>query len=151
MAEQPERRRFHRFPFDADCTLDFGSAGEHDCELLDLSLNGALVRMPEPTLSDHVDGQPAKAASLRLHVSGLVRGDQAEMDMMVQVVRVENDTLACRFVAVEAESFVVLKTLVVANLGDAGLLDRELSQLDYWPGLSIAPSSRSGLNQPDMT
>ncbi len=141
MARHQERRRFHRFPFEADCELDLGAAGQQDCELLDLSLNGALIRLSATSDARLEARQLVEHGSLRLRLTGAVRGDQASMDMMVRAIRVQGDTLACRFVAVDAESMAVLKTLVAANLGNAELLERELTQLDYWPGLSISPSA----------
>ncbi len=141
MGEFQERRRFHRFPFEARCTVSFGERGEQPCELLDLSLNGALVRLPKQLQSAAAeDPDPVASGSLQLHLRGLRENDQTRMDMAAQIVRVQEDTLACRFVSLDESSFAALKALVAANLGDETLLKRELTQLDYWPGLSITPS-----------
>lgn len=135
MTTEQERRRFHRFPFDADCRLMFGQGQLVPCELLDLSINGALIALDvgldEPTVLDGL---------LRLDLQGSVHGDVLELHAEVKAVRVEPGRVACRFIGMDADSFDRLKNLVAENLGDLALLDRELTQLDYWPGLSISPS-----------
>lgn len=135
MNSEQERRRFHRFPFHADCRLTIGQGAAVPCELLDLSINGALIMLKvgldEPTV---LDGE------LRLDLRGAVHGDMVELHARVKAVRVEPERLACRFLGMDADSFEGLKELVAENLGDLSLLDRELTQLDYWPGLSVSPS-----------
>jgi hypothetical protein len=135
MSTEQERRRFHRFPFHADCRLTIGQGEPVPAELLDLSINGALIALgvglDEPTVLD---------GTLKLDVRGAVHGDAAALNAEVKAVRVEPDRIACRFIGMDADSFDQLKNLVAENLGDLSLLDRELTQLDYWPGLSISPS-----------
>ena len=63
------------------------------------------------------------------------------MVFRVRAVRVEDGQVACRFVGTDPESFEQLRDLVADNLGDIELLDRELTQLDYWPGLSVSPAA----------
>lgn len=134
MSPSNERRRFHRFPFQAKAVLRIGSHSHVSCALLDLSINGALVDVDD--LENHARGE---LGELELVVRGEVRGDVVTMRMAVETVRVEDSRLACRFVSVDDESFSNLKALIEDNLGEPSLLDRELTQLDYWPGLSITP------------
>jgi hypothetical protein len=136
MSEQQERRRFHRFPFDAECRLELASGQQVPCRLLDLSINGALVKVDNSD-GDHLVNQ----GQLKLSLTGLVDGARVELEMMVTVVRVHDQRLACRYTLVDTDSFAALKSLVADNLGDIQLLDRELTQLDYWPGLSMSPAS----------
>lgn len=131
MNNESERRRFHRFPFEADCELVLPDDSRHDCELMDLSINGALVCLQQPELFEE-----ARDSDLELRLTGLVRGDRVDMSSLVRAVRVQEDRIACRFSAMDADSFDHLKTLVADNLGDISLLDRELTQLDYWPLVS---------------
>ncbi|MCC5864808.1 MAG: PilZ domain-containing protein [Wenzhouxiangella sp.] len=138
-AGREERRRFHRFPFDADCSLDMGAAGQCRCDLLDLSLNGVLLRMPPEAPAPGAGAGPVDRAGLELRLEGEVRGDQVSMMMRVRAVWMDAGLLACRFESIDHESFAALKALVADNLGDDRLLERELTQLDYWPGLSISP------------
>jgi hypothetical protein len=136
MSEQQERRRFHRFPFDAHCHLQLADGDALPCELLDLSINGALIELSvgldEPTV---LDGE------LKLDLRGAVHGDVVELHAVVKAVRVEPGRVACRFMGMDIDSFDRLKTLVAENLGETELLDRELTQLDYWPGLSVSPGA----------
>lgn len=136
MTAEQERRRFHRFPFDADCALELEGDGSHPCELLDLSINGALVAL-EP--SDEFD--EAQHGDLTLRLRGRHDRREAEMVFSVSAVRVEEQRVACRFTGTDAVSFERLSDLVANNLGDMKMLDRELTQLDYWPGLSVSPET----------
>lgn len=130
MTSNQDRRRFHRFPFDADCELLLDDRQVYDCELLDLSINGALVE-----LADTTEFESERPGNLELKLRGLTDDGEAEMLIGVEAVRIEERRIACRFVEVDAEAFAGLKELVAANLGDLSMLDRELTQLDYWPGL----------------
>ena len=60
------------------------------------------------------------------------------MVLSVRALRIESGRAACRFVGTDPASFERLRDLVADNLGDLEMLDRELTQLDYWPGLSVA-------------
>jgi|GEM_PF-1012805 len=134
MSQLSERRRFHRFPFDAQGQLLTGDSGRVPCELLDLSINGALVR-----LEDRIDLDPGRSGELKLVLRGHVRGDQVEMRMNIETVRVDGRVAGFRFVAVDTNSFDHLRNFIEDNLGDISLLDRELTNLDYWPGIESGP------------
>ena len=136
MSENEERRRFHRFPFHAECQLTPTGKDRVHCELLDLSINGALLKVDDSFREEVVPD-----SHLRLHFDGQVNGEQVSLEMWVTAVRVQRHQVACRFTAVDADSFEQLKNLVAENLGDVELLDRELTQLDYWPGLSVSPGN----------
>lgn len=128
MPRSPERRRFHRFGFEAQALLRIGARARNPCKLLDLSLNGALIELDEPPANDYDVG------TLGLAIRGLVRGDTVTMSMDIEPVHIAGRQMGCRFVRIDLDSFASLKTLIEDNLGDVDLLDRELSQLDYWPG-----------------
>lgn len=115
--------------------LRIGSQSHIPCELMDLSLNGALLRIDE---LDYYHSR-GELGELELVIRGEVRGDVVTMNMDVEAVRIENANLACRITSVDFASFDSLKTLIEDNLGDVTLLDRELTQLDYWPGRSHDP------------
>lgn len=128
MPTSDERRRFHRYGFEAMAMLRIGVRGRVPCQLIDLSLNGALVALGEAPTEDLGEG------NLGLVLRGVVRGDTVTMSMDIEPVRIEGRRLGCRFVNVDLDSFANLKSLIEDNLGDVSLLDRELTQLDYWPG-----------------
>lgn len=136
MNSEPERRRFHRFPFQADCELLVEGNSAHSCELLDLSINGALVELARPA-----DFDSAREGDLTLKLRGLTNDSRTEIVVSVRAVRVEERRIACRFVQVDPDSFENLKDLVADNLGDLSMLDRELTQLDYWPGLQVSAAA----------
>ena len=136
MSGTSERRRFHRFPFQAQALLRIGAQSRVPAVLLDISLNGALLEVPglaTASLEENV-------GELELTLRGEVNGNEVGMTMDVSVVRIETTRVACCFRAVDPDSFTTLKALIEDNLGDVGLLDRELTQLDYWPGLSVRPA-----------
>ncbi len=132
MAQDQDRRRFHRFPFDAEGSLELEGGARTGCELLDLSINGVLLKVSDPSQID-----PEAAEHLRLILRGTQQDDSVELSMAVEAVRSIDDCLACRFVAVDVDSFSRLKQLITDNLGDISLLDRELTRLDYWPGVPL--------------
>lgn len=134
MSTSDERRRFHRFPFDAECELMLKDQ-PIPCHLMDLSINGMLVQV-----DDDRDYPLSAEMYLRLRLTGTVDDHVVAIRGVVRAVRVHQRLIACRFEALDMDSFVQLKALVEKNLGDVLMLDRELTQLDYWPGLSISPS-----------
>ncbi len=135
MNTDQDRRRFHRFPFDAECVLSLDDDIPLRCQLLDLSINGALIELDAP-----VEESALGKGNLRLALHGHIQRDQVDLSMLCKAVRLEGRQLACRFVAVDTTSFAHLQGLVADNLGDVLMLDRELTQLDYWPGMLLEPA-----------
>lgn len=115
---QEEQRRFTRIPFDATATLVKDDL-EWPCDLIDLSLKGALVRFPQEWA-----GQIGEDYSLSLRLD-----EETGIRMDVSVAHVEGCQigLACR--DIDLESITHLRRLVELNLGDAVLLERELMAL----------------------
>ncbi len=136
MSTTSDRRRFHRFPFQAQALLRIGESSRVPAVLLDISLNGALLEVPSLSSVSLDDN----AGELGLSVRGEINGNEVTMTMDVSVVRIESERVACCYVGVDTDTFSSLKTLIEENLGDVSLLDRELTQLDYWPGLSVSPA-----------
>lgn len=135
MSTVQERRKFHRFPFEAEGLLVVPRAGRYACELMDLSISGALVLLKQP--QDQIAG---RSGQLELIVRGLDGGGEVTIRGRVEVVWQESGQLGCRYLGVDADSFAHLKTLIENNLGDPLLLDRELTQLAYWPGVDKSPA-----------
>lgn len=114
-----DRRRFQRVLFDAPAQL-ITPREVHDTGVVDLSLKGVLVRRPAgwrglPDEGVLVDIQLAPSESrIRLHAA---------------VAHIEPDYIGlyCRHIDVESASH--LRRIVELNLGDAALLERELSML----------------------
>ncbi len=116
--ESSHQRRFSRIPFDVDATL---TDDQHSWEtgLLDISLHGALVWVPEG-----FDASPAQCYRLAVHLEG---GPDICMD--VEIAHRENDELGLNCKDIDVDSITHLRRLVELNLGDPDLLERELSAL----------------------
>jgi hypothetical protein len=119
MAPPEERRRFTRIRFHRPAELDL-FAERVTCELLDVSLKGALVEVPAGFRG--AAGQPC-ALTIRFDA-----GD-AVIRMDGQIAHREGGQVGVRCTGVDLESISHLRRLVELNLGDEELLQRELSAL----------------------
>jgi len=114
-----ERRQYARIAFHAPAELVF-SAGKLEVVVLDLSLKGALIRLP-------ADAALQAGAICQLHVRLDEMSDQISMEVRVTHVGGGNAGLLCRII--DLDSVTHLRRLVELNLGDPLLLERELSAL----------------------
>jgi hypothetical protein len=114
-----ERRRFSRITFHRPADLDV-RIGSGTCEVLDVSMKGALVEVPH--------GFPAhvgQACTLAIHLDA---GDAA-IRMEGEVVHREGSQVGIRCVEIDLDSIAHLRRLVELNVGDEDVLHRELSAL----------------------
>lgn len=113
------RRQFSRIQFQTEARL-YLPAGESAVELLDLSLNGALIQ-PSPDFYAKVGTK----GSLKIRLDDM--GTLISMD--VAIVHHQGDVygLACR--EIDLDSVTHLRQLVALNTGDEALLERELALL----------------------
>ncbi len=119
MTRPDERRRFSRITFHRPTELEAG--GERaTCELLDVSLKGALFAAPAGVAA--LVGQPCTLT--------------IKLDAGDSVIRMEGDIVhragaqvGVRCTGIDLESIAHLRRLVELNLGDEELLHRELSAL----------------------
>jgi hypothetical protein len=118
MNETADRRRFWRAAFQAEVRL-VDARGVTPAELIDISLRGALVKLPSMW-------RGAKGDSCRLE---LRLADDAEVAMDATVVHLESGRAGLRCENIDLESVTHLRRLVELNAGDPALLDRELSAL----------------------
>jgi hypothetical protein len=114
------RRRFSRISFHRKAELSFGSTAT-TCELLDLSLKGALVSPPKE-LAAKV-GQPCRLL-IRLDPLG-----QTTIRMDGEVAHVAPGRLGFRCDDIDLESIEHLRRFVELNVGDEEVLHRELGAL----------------------
>lgn len=120
MAERTEdRRRFQRIAFHRPATLAARGA-RATCEVLDVSLNGALLEVP----ADFA-GRGGDLARLEIRLAP--RG--AVIAMEGEIVHRAADRVGLRCESIDLESIQHLRRLVELNLGDDALLRRELSAL----------------------
>ena len=114
-----DNRRFSRVNFKGSAELDIGSY-TLDTAVLDLSLQGALIKKPEqwpPSLP--------KLMQLRIQLNDL----PVELIMTVSVAHASDTVVGFHCEKIDIESVSHLRRLLELNLGDAELLSRELSDL----------------------
>ena len=116
---ESDRRKFSRIPFLSEASL-FLPDGEHEVEVLDLSLQGALIH---PKAGLFVTVGTGCILKIRL--------DNGEISIRMDAVVVHHLAdyygLACR--EIDLDSVTHLRRLVELNLGDEALAEREFSRL----------------------
>lgn len=115
------RRQYSRIAFHAAGTL-FSSDASIDVTILDLSLKGALVSLP-PTAPI----QPGSACSLQVRLNEIETNDLISMEGRIAHAEGSNAGVLCT--SIDIDSVTHLRRLVELNLGEPGLLERELSAL----------------------
>ncbi len=118
-ASKVNRRRFRRILCDAPVRLAAG--GKHwDSELVDISLKGALVRMPNSWMAGETGAYT---------LSILLNDQEEEISMQVRLAHQHADMIGLQCIAIDLDSISRLKRLVQLNLDNATLLERELNSL----------------------
>lgn len=116
-----ERRLHTRIAFHAPARLVFG-ARRLEVVVLDLSLKGALIRLPVSTpISDGASGM--------LHVQLNESEASDRISMQIRVAHAEGPLAGLLCISIDIDSVTHLRRLVELNLGDPALLERELSGL----------------------
>lgn len=113
-----ERRRFHRFPIEGSVKLYSGSA-MWSTTLIDMSLRGVLVECPADW-----PGELGSHYRLDIRLEGGVM-----IGMGVELSRIANGHLGFACKKIDLDSFARLKRLIELNLGNTGILNRELAEL----------------------
>jgi hypothetical protein len=113
-----ERRRFQRVAFAATTQLLAGDEG-WSCQLVDISLKGALIELPAAATLE----QNAEVALV------LQLDDSVAIRMYAQIAHRNGDRVGLRCTRIDSESLTHLRRLLELNLGDPQLAERELSQL----------------------
>jgi PilZ domain len=116
-----ERRHYSRIAFHSPAHLILADRNiEVVVVVADLSLKGALVRLPT-----HTPLQSGTPCTLRVRLDAA--GDHIRMEMSVTHVHGSYAGLVCH--SIDLDSVTHLRRLVELNLGDEKLLERELSAL----------------------
>jgi hypothetical protein len=113
-----ERRQFRRFPIEGTVKLYSGTA-MWSSGLIDMSLRGVLMERPADW-----NGQIGNRYRLDVRLEGGVI-----IGMGVELSRIANGDLGFACQKIDLDSFARLKRLVELNLGNAEILNRELSVL----------------------
>ena len=123
MPMQKNRRQFWRAHFHSPVQLAVhGHVTE--AELYDISLKGALVKVPEGWT-----GKSGEHCQLRLRLSS-----DATISMSCVVAHYSGQRVGLHCDNADLDSMTHLRRLVELNSGDPGLLDRELSALLHEDG-----------------
>jgi hypothetical protein len=117
-ADNDDRRHFQRILFDAPVTLIVAD-NELQTKLVDISLNGALLETTEA-----FSCSPNDRVDLKIQL-----GEETFIDMEAEITHIETGRLGLRCIYIDMESIGHLRRLVELNLGNADLLERELSAL----------------------
>lgn len=118
MPEFQEKRPFSRVDFNAPARLTQGER-EWFAEVLDISLKGVLLALP-----DNVELQTQLPVEVEIRLSSHI-----EIDMKCRVARQEHRLLGLACLSIDLDSIQHLRRLVELNLGDATIMERELSEL----------------------
>ncbi|MDQ2070639.1 PilZ domain-containing protein [Natronospira bacteriovora] len=113
-----ERRRHTRVNFRANARL-FSDTTYWPCELLNVSVKGALLTCPEGW-----KGSEGDRCLLEITLD-----QSAPVEMEVNVVRVEEDRLACDWDMFDVNGFVQLRRMLERQLGDPEQVAREMAIL----------------------
>jgi hypothetical protein len=116
---ETERRRFNRILFDASVTVMYGGL-LIEANLIDISLKGALVRLPESADQEFTGDTWLK-----------IQLDEKDscIEMEGEVVHREPGRIGFQCRHIDMDSITHLRRLVELNLGDPSLLERELEAL----------------------
>lgn len=112
------RRRFVRVEFTRTVRLTQGEQVWH-CALLDISLKGALLKLPEEQGPDA--GKPL-TLDLRLD-------DSTHITLQTEIAHQAGRQLGLQCYEIDVESMAHLRRLISLNTGDASAAERELRQL----------------------
>ena len=115
-----DQRHFSRIPFDCDVTV-IDQTVHWPTQLLDISLNGALVSRPP-------EWRPANGDECQLHIK--LHNSNVVINMeRATVAHVTDDRVGFECQFIDIDSITHLKRLVELNLGDPELVNRELAAL----------------------
>lgn len=121
MTESDNKRRFTRVPFEATAHV-VNALGSWHAPLLDISLKGALIGVP-----DNWQGKQGDHFLIELNLDG--KESEVAIRMEVEVAHMENDHIGLNCLHIGLDSITHLRRLIELNLGDDTILDRELSAL----------------------
>jgi len=91
-----------------------------NCHVIDVSLNGILVKRPSSWLGKMNDDYS---------IDLLLENAQLVIKMEAKVAHIDDETIGFTCHHIDLDSITHLKRLVELNLGDEGILNRELTAL----------------------
>ena len=118
IAQDQDRRLFTRVDFDA-CVKITQNKVLIQAHLIDISLNGLLIKTPES-----YDLRADETAQVSIALS-----QDDDINMVVSLVHSSERVLGFRCETIDMESITHLRRLLELNIGEEGASDRVLSQL----------------------
>ena len=118
MSETQDQRIFSRINFDAKTSI-IGTDQAWETTLLDISLKGALVSMP-----DNWSAETGASFILNITLS-----EDTSISMKATVAHTEDKHIGFHCAHIDLESITHLRRIVELNTGNEELLHRELSAL----------------------
>lgn len=116
-----QHRKFSRLPFKTASTLYFENTAQGIAgNLIDLSFKGALVEAPP-----EFEGTPGQPVTLKIELED----SNVVIEMQAEVAHREAGRIGLHCVSIDLESMTHLRRVMELNLGDPGLLERELLNL----------------------
>lgn len=119
--QHSDKRRFSRIRFDAEALLSQDGM-EWRSTLLDISLKGVMVKSPEGF--NGLLGDPFRLEVIFADSGSLISGN-------VTIAHIGQSHIGFELTQIDVEGAGHLRRLVELNLGNPGLLDRELAVL-HW-------------------
>jgi hypothetical protein len=113
------RRHFTRIPMDSEVTLVCG-AQQWKSQLIDISLKGALLAVPEEFDEGH---------ERNCHLMFSLNEADVTITMIGHIVYHKESHLGFHCDNIDLDSITHLKRMVELNLGDERMLERELGEL----------------------
>jgi len=119
-----EHRSTHRVYF--DCLVEFETSEcKHVCELVDISLQGALIAACS-------GATPEPGTHCKLTIS-LVESNEIQIIMKGTIAHKVENRVGIHCESIDADSMAHLRKLVEYNLGDASLANRDFDSLFHKP------------------
>jgi len=116
--ENNDNRHFHRILFTAEAILSCEEK-TWDCEIIDLSLKGCLLRFMIPW-----EENLEKLYTLTLQLS-----EQIQIKMVLTAMHIIGNKVGFKCEHIDIDSISELRRLVELNLGNSALLERDLLAL----------------------
>lgn len=118
-----DRRRYQRVRVAAHARL-FSDAQAFPCELIDISVKGALLTRPPKW-----QGGDGDRCLLEIAMEG-----EPPVEMEVNVVRVENGEIACDWDMFDVRGILQLRRMLEQEMGDADQVARDLAAVHMQTG-----------------
>jgi PilZ domain len=117
-----ENRRSHRVYF--DCLVEFETSEcQHVCELIDISLQGALIAA--------CSGATPKAGTPCTLKISLDKAKEVQIIMNGTIAHKKENRVGIHCQSIDVDSMTHLRRLVELNLGDVDLVNRDFDALIY--------------------